>query len=45
LEAVAPPSSSRSYAVYKVRQHDLQDPFEMLAAGTYNVLALLKCVD
>jgi hypothetical protein len=45
LEVVAPPSSSRSYAVYKVPQHDMQDPFEMFAAGTYNVFALLKCID
>jgi hypothetical protein len=31
--------------VYKVPQHDFQDPFEMFAPGTYNVFALLKCVD
>jgi hypothetical protein len=45
LDAVAPPSSARSYAVYKVPQLDFQDPFEMFAAGAYNVFALLKCVD
>jgi hypothetical protein len=31
--------------VYTVPQHDWQDPFEMFAAGTYNVFALVKCVD
>jgi hypothetical protein len=31
--------------VHKVPQHDFQDPFEMSAAGTFNVFALLKCVD
>jgi hypothetical protein len=45
LEVVAPSGSSRSYAVYKVPQHDFQDAFEMFAAGTYNVFALLKCID
>jgi hypothetical protein len=45
LEAVAPSGSPRSYAVYKVMQHDFQDSFEMFAAGTYNVFALLKCAD
>jgi hypothetical protein len=45
LEVVAPSSSSRTYAVYKVPQHDFQDTFEMFAAEIYNVFALLKCAD
>jgi hypothetical protein len=45
LEVVAPSASSRTYAVYKVPQHHFQDPFEMFAAGTCNVFALLKCAD
>jgi hypothetical protein len=45
LAVVAPSGSSRSYAVYRVPQHDFQDPFEMFATGAYNVFALLKCVD
>jgi hypothetical protein len=45
FEVVAPSRSSRTYAVYKVLQHDFQDTFEMFAAEKYNVFALLKCVD
>jgi hypothetical protein len=42
LDVVAPPSSSRLYAVNKVPQHDFQDPFEMSAAGIYTVFAFAQ---
>jgi len=45
LEVVAPSTSSRTYAVYKVAPQHFRDHFEMFAPGTYDVFALIKCVD
>ena len=45
LEVVAPPASSRSYAVYKVPHYNFVDHFELFAPGVYNVFSLIKCVD
>jgi hypothetical protein len=45
LEAVAPSTSSNTYAVYKVPRQHFQNHFEMFAPGTYDVFALIKCVD
>ena len=45
LEVVAPPTSSRSYAVYKVPHYNFIDHFELFAPGVYNVFSLIKCVD
>jgi hypothetical protein len=45
LEVVAPSISPRTYAVHKVPQHHLHYHFQMFEPGTYNVFALIKCVD
>jgi hypothetical protein len=39
LEVVAPCTSSKSYAVYKVPQNHFQDHFQMFEPGTYDVFA------
>ena len=45
LEVVAPPASSRSYAVYKVPHYTFVDHFQLFEPGVYNVFSLIKCVD
>jgi hypothetical protein len=45
LEVVAPPDSSRSYAVYKVPHYNFVDHFQLFEPGVYNVFSLIKCVD
>jgi hypothetical protein len=44
LEVVAPSTSSRSYAVYKVPHYNFVDNFQMFAPGVYNVFSVIKCV-
>jgi hypothetical protein len=44
LEVVAPSTSSRTYAVYKVPLQHFRDHLEMSAPGIYDVFALIKCV-
>jgi hypothetical protein len=45
LDVVAPPDSSRSYAVYKVPHYNFVDHFQLFEPGVYNVFSLIKCVD
>jgi hypothetical protein len=45
LEVVAPSTSSRLYAVYKVPHYNFVDHFQLFEPGVYNVFSLIKCAD